>query len=83
MLVKQYLQKRDRTQQYKVSAIQWTGKNTEDIEQFIGNFGKVEKTQITIGIHTGTINDYIVRDIMHVYYPCSEALFKRTFVEVK
>ena len=66
----------------KLEAIQWTGKNKNEIEEFIGVFGKIIDNQVILGIHTGEINDYIVKDIMCIYYPVSPTRFIKKYKEI-
>lgn len=66
----------------KLNVIQWTGKNKTEIEEFIGVFGEVVNNQVILGIHTGEINDYIVKDILGIYYSISPERFLKKYKEV-
>lgn len=78
-----------------VEAIQWTGKNVEEIESFVGLklkkvmslFVKGEISLLIIptleGEHEASIRDWIIKGIKGEFYPCKPDIFEATYEEVK
>ena len=62
-----------------IEAIQWTGKNLSEIDNFMG--GTVENKGTTLIIHTlegdmkANIGDYIIKGVNGEFYPCKSDLF--------
>lgn len=69
-----------------IEAIQWTGKNLSEIDNFMG--GTIENKGTTIVIHTlegdmeASIGDYIIKGVNGEFYPCKPDIFAKTYEEV-
>ena len=69
-----------------IDAIQWTGKNLSEIDNFMG--GTVENKGATLVIHTlegdmeASIGDYIIKGVNGEFYPCKPNIFAKTYEEV-
>lgn len=75
----------------EIEAIQFTGENHEEIINFTE--GKVElktKSSSDTSLHILTLegemqaipSDYIIKGVHGEFYPCKEAIFKKTYSEV-
>ena len=72
-----------------INAIQWTGKNLDEIEGFAGDkFITWWYNHGSIGIQTlgGTmianLNDWIIKGIKGEFYPCKPDIFLATYEKV-
>ena len=73
-----------------IEAIQWTGKNDEEIELFIGEslegycyYGnKLMYIRTLEGIMTASVDDYIIKGIQGEFYPCKPDVFIKTYERV-
>ena len=75
----------------EIEAIQWTGNNLAEIEEFVVDEGG--KQFDTVGdclfIHTleGSMKakptDYIIKGVKGEFYPCDESIFRITYEQVK
>lgn len=69
-----------------IEAIQWTGKNLSEIDNFMG--GTVENKGATLVIYTlegdmeASIGDYIIKGVNGEFYPCKPDIFAKTYEEV-
>ena len=69
-----------------IEAIQWTGKNLSEIDNFMG--GLVENKGTTLVIYTlegdmeASIGDYIIKGVNGEFYPCKPDIFAKTYEEV-
>ena len=69
-----------------IEAIQWTGKNLSEIDDFMG--GTVENKGATLIIYTlegdreASIGDYIIKGINGEFYPCKPNIFDKIYEEV-
>lgn len=70
-----------------IEAIQWNGKNVDEIKEFM----KVEKiTPCNDKIHIVTLegvmeaskNDFIIKGVQGEFYPCKPDIFESTYEEV-
>ena len=76
-----------------IEAIQWTGKNADDVMNFICESLPVNRevevfnSKIAIDTLEGTmfasIDDYIIRGVNGEYYPCKPDIFEKTYEEVE
>ena len=73
-----------------VTAVQWTGMNTEEISQFIPpqhlltpvlKWREFEVGTLE-GKHTASMGDFIIRGVAGEYYPCKPDIFAQTYEEV-
>ena len=65
-----------------VSAIQWNGKNTDEIKKFCNNLIVKDNyliIQTLEGQHIADINDYIICGIKGEFYPCKPEIFEETY----
>jgi hypothetical protein len=71
-----------------IDAVQWTGKNKEEILKFCTkgylqySNEKLEaelKIQTLEGLMTATVGDYIIKGIIGEFYPCRESIFLETY----
>jgi hypothetical protein len=67
-----------------ISALQWTGNNSEEMLKFCERcFFKAEKTDLIIvtleGDMQATIGDYIIKEVKNEFYPCKEDIFELTY----
>ena len=81
--------KRYRKKPVVVEAIQWTGDNKVEIQQFM-NCYLDENTilrHLTIptleGKHIASEGDYIIKGVNGEFYPCKPDIFKLTYEEVR
>ena len=69
-----------------IEAIQWTGKNLSEIDNFMGRI--VENKETILVIHTlegdmeASIGDYIIKGVKGEFYPCKPDIFAKTYEEV-
>ena len=83
----QYLIMKYRTKPCEIEAIQWTGKNYNEIEKFVGDsLAKsypLRKTNKNVIISTlegnmrASINDYIIKGLRGEFYPCKPDVFAK------
>jgi hypothetical protein len=75
----------------EVEAVQWTGKNKEEILKFCTkgylqySNEKLEaelKIQTLEGLMTATTGDYIIKGIIGEFCPCRESIFLETYNKV-
>ena len=78
-----------------IEAIQWTGKNFNEIEKFIGNdFLKLNLISHTVntpdiliptfqGVVKATIGDYIIKGLQGECYPCKPDIFRETYQPIE
>ena len=71
-----------------VEAVQWTGKNIDEVKEFVkGSMISFEKNFITIHTLEGdmltSVGDYIIMGVHGDYYPCKPYIFEQTYEEVR
>ena len=80
------MNKKYRKKPVTIEAIQWTGKNLSEIDNFMG--GIVENKGTTLVIHTlegdmeAPIGDYIIKGVNGEFYPCKSDIFVKTYDEI-
>ena len=74
-----------------IDAIQWTGKNLEECNEFLGDdylrhcaekglYGKNEIHIKTLeGSHIASLNDFLIRGIKGEHYACKPDIFEATY----
>jgi hypothetical protein len=71
-----------------IEAMQWTGKNAAEIDDFIGNGDAGDYFHTPgkkIGIHTlegimyASIGDFIIKGVNGEFYPCKPDIFEKTY----
>ncbi|MEY8001775.1 hypothetical protein AB8U03_16555 [Clostridium sp. Mt-5] len=67
-----------------IEAIQWTGKNIEEIARFMINGTYCYENNVLIimtleGKHIARTNDYILKGVNGEFYPCRPDVFKKTY----
>ena len=70
----------------EVEAVQWTGDNIKEIEDFTkGNIVINEDNELYIytleGVHLASVGDYIIKGIKGEFYPCKPDIFEQTYEE--
>lgn len=72
-----------------IEAIQWTGDNFIEIDNFITVEHETYPSQGIIkiptleGIHEASLNDYIIKGIKGEFYPCKPDIFEMTYESVE
>lgn len=78
--------KKFRKKPVTIEAIQWTGKNLSEIDNFVG--GSIANKGTILIIHTlegdmeASIDDYIIKGVNGEFYPCKPDIFDKTYEEV-
>ena len=78
--------KKYRKKPITIEAIQWSGKNLSEIDDFMGE--TVENEGTILVIHTlegdmeASTGDYIIKGINGEFYPCKSDIFAKTYEEV-
>lgn len=69
-----------------VEAVQWNGKNSEDIMLFMGHCKLGKDSHILIptleGRSRASKGDYIIKGINGEFYPCKPDIFEKTYEEI-
>lgn len=65
-------------------AMQFTGKNGDDIQEWVGSDGAVwNKDKLSINTLEGTMTanagDYIIKGLAGEFYPCEESIFHKSY----
>jgi hypothetical protein len=83
-----------RTKPVEKEAIQWTGKNLEEVYNFCGteNIGPIERRpdyDLKIktlesggGYHVADTGDWIIKGLRGEFYPCKPDIFEKTYEPV-
>ena len=72
-----------------VEAIQWTGKNYDDIKQFCGQELIIDLLNHCVCIRTlegnmsASDGDYIIKGVHGEFYPCKPDIFAQTYEAVE
>ena len=82
MLIKKYIKK-----PIPVEALQWTGENNKEIENFCGEAAWFssggELGILTLeGMMVATLGDYIIKGVDGEFYPCKKGIFEKTYEEI-
>lgn len=69
-------------------AIQWTGKNTEEVMNFTSNKAMInQESVLTIstleGVMSAVEGDYIIKGLMGEFYPCKPDVFEKSYEEIE
>ena len=83
--------KRFRKKPIVIDAIQWTGDNTQEVMDFVGEksrfFPKWIIPRIVIETLEGWMhvrrNDFVIKGVKGEFYPCKPDIFAETYDEVK
>lgn len=77
-----------------IEAVQWTGDNNEEINNFCGDSAKFVTSRLgnavlySLGIETlegfmqASTGDYIIKGVNGEYYPCKPDIFEKTYEKV-
>lgn len=80
------MNKKYRKKPVVIEAIQWTGKNLSEIDNFmggtIGNKGTILVINTLEGDMEASIGDYIIKGVSGEFYPCKPDIFDKTYEEV-
>ena len=78
--------KKFRKKPVTIEAIQWTGKNLSEIDNFVGrsiaNKGTILIIHTLEGDMEASIDDYIIKGVNGEFYPCKPDIFAKTYEEV-
>ena len=78
--------KKYRKKPVTIEAIQWTGKNLSEIDNFVGvsiaNKGTILIIHTLEGDMEASIGDYIIKGVNGEFYPCKPNIFAKTYEEV-
>ncbi len=71
-----------------IDAIQWTGDNREEIDEFMGESRrKIPGNGLQIytleGIMDASVGDYIIKGVKGEFYPCKPDIFEMTYERVE
>ena len=71
-----------------IDAIQWTGDNREEIDEFMGESRrKIPGNGLQIytleGIMDASVGDYIIKGVKGEFYPCKPDIFEMTYEPVE
>lgn len=72
-----------------IEAVQWTGKNLDEINRFADNSTLVRylDNELCIytleGVMTASIGDYIIKGIEGEFHPCKPDIFEKTYDKVE
>ena len=77
-----------RKKQVIVDAIQWTGRNKDEIFWFAGPFISVDLNDDLIietleGNMRAKVGDYIIKGVDGEVYPCKQDIFEKTYERVE
>lgn len=71
----------------EVEAVQWNGKNAEEVLEFTNHTAKFKNGKMQIptleGTMTASAGDYIVKGIKGEFYPCKPDIFRDTYAGVE
>lgn len=82
-MVKQY-----RKKPIIIEAIEWTGDNFVDVDEFITDEHEtypakgIVKIPTPEGIMEASIGDFIIKGVSGEFYPCKPDIFQKTYDEV-
>lgn len=80
------MNKKYRKKPVTIEAIQWTGKNLSEIDNFVGesiaNKGTILIIHTLEGDMEASIGDYIIKGVNGEFYPCKPSIFAKTYEEV-
>ena len=71
-----------------IDAIQWTGDNVEEIDDFINEDGIFVRRsdrlfiETLVGTHTASKGDFIIKGIKGEFCPCKPDIFEKTYEPV-
>ena len=73
-MIKKYVKK-----PIEVEAVQWTGDNAKEIQEFMNIEDLAIATIIIKWIVDGEIGDYIIKGVNGGFYSCKPDIFKKTY----
>lgn len=66
-----------------IDAIQWNGKNTEEVSKFVGESLTIDTNDLKIntleGTMTASVGDFIIKGVKGEFYPCKPDIFEQTY----
>lgn len=69
-----------------IEAIQWNGRNLEELQNFVGSAlaydGKLIIHTLE-GDHEAKVGDYIIKGVQGEFYPCKPEIFAKTYEAVE
>jgi hypothetical protein len=80
---------RFRKKPVEIEAVQWTGKNADEIRRFMDtdhlHFSDYERIEIDTleGRVYAAVGDWIIKGVKGEFYPCKPDIFEMTYEEVK
>lgn len=82
-MIKQY-----RKKPVVIEAVQWTGRNKAEVQDFVSRhlYEDAAHRRIIIptleGDHIASTGDYIIKGVHGEFYPCKPDIFEKTYEEV-
>lgn len=68
-----------------IEAVQYTGTNFEEIEQFVGGDAEFRDGQLLVATLEGplraSVNDYIIKGVKGEFYPCKPDILAESYDE--
>ena len=69
-----------------IEAVQWTGINKNEVEDFIKDFGSVKGDYVDIatleGLMVASIGDFIIKGVKGEFYPCKPDIFEMSYIKM-
>lgn len=69
-----------------IEAVQWTGENLSEIDNFVSGNINIKGTSLIIhtleGDMEASINDYIIKGVNGEFYPCKPDIFIKTYTRM-
>ena len=79
--------KRYKKKPVEIEAIQFTGDNYKEVEEFVGQPLYISYGMVAIptleGIMRCKVNNYVIKGVRGEFYPCDREIFEETYEEFK
>lgn len=70
-----------------IQALEWSGSNYEEIDNFLGSNYEFSGTTLIIHTLEGDMSakkgDYIIKGVRGEFYPCEKSIFEETYEEAE
>ena len=78
--------KRYKKKPVEIEAIQFTGDNYKEVEEFVGQSLYISYGMVAIptleGIMRCKVNNYVIKGVRGEFYPCDREIFEETYEEI-